>query len=270
MKTLALVTTLFAALAAGCGDDVARTYPVTDVPGPAGADGIAPNPVVSSVPELPGANCASGGVAVTLADGGTFFICNGSEGKAGADGLVGPAGQDGTNTTTVVQGPQGEKGEPGIDGKDGVDGINGVDGKDGIDGVDGVDGKDGVDGAQGPAGPAGPAGSDGVITVVSDAGSQVSCSGTILSGRRVSYKAQSYSDGLIFATASVEENSNSSSGFELFATNSPNRATAPVSVFANNVDYYIVSADRVTKTLLVSSVSGTTVTPLVVSNISCQ
>jgi hypothetical protein len=99
----------------------------------------------------------------------------------------------------------------------------------------------------------------------------VTCSGTISSGRRVAYQASVYSNGLIFANATVEINSNSASGFDIFGANTPNAATAPVSVFSSGSDWYVVSATRTgTLTLSVKECSSpTSCTVKTVSNMVC-
>ncbi len=119
------------------------------------------------------------GVKVTLSNGKSFDITNGTNGADGKDGVDGQNGKDGKDGSVVTIGAngnwfidgvdtgfpsKGDKGDPGKDGVDGKDGKDGVDGKDGIngqDGKDGVDGKDGKDGINGQDGKDGVDGKDG-------------------------------------------------------------------------------------------------------------
>lgn len=266
-------------------------------------------PVVTTTPEPAGDNCANGGVQISFTTGPVVvstYVCNGRDGKDGKDGKDGVDGVNGTNGTNGTNGmngapgapgPQGPPGPTGTDGgvgpqgpvgPTGPAGMNGTPGTPGMNGAPGVPGTPGVPGAPGPTGPmgpagptgptgptgpqgpAGPAGMDGTITVVFGTGSSVECRGTVLSGRRVWYKADSYSNGMIFARSSIEINSNSASWFEIFATNSPNRSTAPVDIFASGGDYFEIAADRVALTMTVTSVNSNGVrTNLTVSNMVC-
>ena len=92
------------------------------------------------------------GVRVTLSDGSTFDLTNGTNGKDGKNGADGKDGKPGSVVTIGSDGYwyiDGVKTEYKAQGKDGKDGKDGVDGKDGKDGADGKDGKDGVDGKDG-------------------------------------------------------------------------------------------------------------------------
>lgn len=85
------------------------------------------------------------GVRVTLSDGSTFDLTNGTNGKDGKNGADGKDGKPGSVVTIGSDGYwyiDGVKTEYKAQGKDGKDGKDGVDGKDGKDGADGKDGKD--------------------------------------------------------------------------------------------------------------------------------
>ncbi len=64
--------------------------------------------------EPPGANCPSGGVKLTLPDGTSSYICNGSDGTNGTNGTN---GTDGTNGTNGTDGSNGANGDAGADGQ---------------------------------------------------------------------------------------------------------------------------------------------------------
>jgi hypothetical protein len=82
-----------------------------------------------------------GGITITLSNGQSYDITNGTNGANGADGSVVTIGEngnwfiDGVDTELAARGPQGETGAPGADGKDGVDGKDGAPGADGKDGA---------------------------------------------------------------------------------------------------------------------------------------
>lgn len=211
-----------------------------------GVDGL--TPVTTSTAEPQGENCPYGGVKLVFTTGpasATAYICNGAPGATGSQGATGTQG---------TQGPMGTTGETGSTGPQGPQGETGP---------------QGPAGPTGPQGPMGLPGNDGAVTEISASG--ITCTGTVLSGRRVNYKASVYSNGLVFAYAVIEINSNSASGFDLFGANSPNVASAPVQVFSSSGGFYVIAADRTTHVLTVSSVSSTAVvTSLAVSDMVCS
>ena len=143
---------------------------------------------------ITGVTTTSDGLAITLSNGQTYNVkngTNGTNGKDGKDGVDGKDGKDGVDGKNAIAwtigedgywymdgvktdyyalGKDGKDGAPGKDGKDGVDGkdgkdgagVDGKDGKDGANGKDGVDGKDGKDGANGKDGVDGKDGKDGI------------------------------------------------------------------------------------------------------------
>ena len=85
------------------------------------------------------------GVKVTLSNGKSFEITNGTNGKDGKDGVNGKDGANGQNGSVVTIGANGNWF---IDGKDTGFASKGADGKDGKDGKDGVNGENGKDAVQ--------------------------------------------------------------------------------------------------------------------------
>jgi hypothetical protein len=167
------------------------------IPGLAGApglDGLPGESVIGTELALGDANCPSGGVKLTGANG-DQYVCN------GAVGIAGPAGADG------AVGPQGPKGDQGIAGEsvvgvslglgdascptggvkftaangdfvacNGSEGAAGAVGPQGPQGEQGIAGAPGPVGAQGSAGiqgPVGPAGATGAIGPQGPAGESV-------------------------------------------------------------------------------------------------
>ena len=99
------------------------TIAVLALPASAAAD------TISVVPEPAGANCATGGVKITVTPtqpappapplpDQVSYVCSG------------PAGVDGAPGTDGAPGADGQDGQPGADGIDGSDGSNGFDGQD--------------------------------------------------------------------------------------------------------------------------------------------
>lgn len=125
-----------------------------------GAQGIPGGSVSISALSVMSTRCATGGVLVTSADGGTVAVCN------GAQGVIGPQGIQGLTGMTGVAGPQGPAGPLGPQGLQGVQGLTGATGSSGPQGPAGSIGPAGPQGApgtQGPVGPAGPAGPPGQV-----------------------------------------------------------------------------------------------------------
>lgn len=96
-----------------------------------GADGI--STLISTGDEPAGANCANGGVVVSIGQDGngdaildpsevttTRYLCNGESGANGTDGTNGTNGTNGMNGTN---GTNGANGEDGADGEDGLSSI---------------------------------------------------------------------------------------------------------------------------------------------------
>jgi hypothetical protein len=112
--------------------------------------------------------CPTGGVLVTMPDGGTFPICNGAQGPQGAQGIQGMTGMTGATGATGMTGAQGPQGIQGIQG---MTGMTGATGATGATGPAGATGAPGPTGATGPMGPAGPPGAvmylDGGVVVLS-------------------------------------------------------------------------------------------------------
>ncbi|MEW6433717.1 MAG: hypothetical protein AB1730_19595 [Myxococcota bacterium] len=128
------------------------------VTGPAGPRGA--SVVMTMVP--PGAECAAGGVRLTLEDGGSpQTVCNG---VAGAAGQAGPAGANGASVSvTTLDGGACPHGGVRLE----VDGGAPAYVCNGAPGAQGPAGAAGATGPQGPAGPAGPAGTSVTVTAVS-------------------------------------------------------------------------------------------------------
>ncbi|MBL8915287.1 MAG: collagen-like protein [Archangium sp.] len=99
--------------------------------------------------------CATGGLLITQADGGSIPVCNGAQGAIGPQGMQGATGPQGT------QGPQGLQGMTGATGAQGPQGLQGMQGMTGATGSTGATGAQGPQGLQGPQGPAGPQGLTG-------------------------------------------------------------------------------------------------------------
>jgi hypothetical protein len=120
------------------------------VTGPQGLPGAS----ITTSPVDAGASCATGGVRINQADGGTLYVCNGLNGTNGTNGI------NGTNGTNGAQGP------PGIQGNTGPAGATGP---------------------QGNPGPQGPAGPSGGTTLEDPAGfagfTQANFTGSIDGGR---------------------------------------------------------------------------------------
>jgi hypothetical protein len=162
--------------------------------GPAGADGATGANGVSVVVTAldAGTACATGGVRLTSADGGTTVVCHGVAGTSvvattlaagdtncptggsrftvgstvtwacnGAVGPQGPAGPAGATGATGATGPQGPAGPTGATGPQGPAGATGPQGPIGLTGATGATGATGPAGPTGAAGPAGPAGATG-------------------------------------------------------------------------------------------------------------
>ena len=88
--------------------------------GPQGAPGV----TASLLPAM-SAQCVTGGVLLTFADGGTSAVCNGAQGPQGAQGtqgLQGLQGPPGVQGLTGAQGPAGSTGPQGIQGPPGPPG----------------------------------------------------------------------------------------------------------------------------------------------------
>jgi len=126
-------------------------------PGPEGLPG-ADGTSVTVVDEPPGANCPTGGVAVTDATG-TTYVCTGLDGVEGPEGPQGPPGTSGTGDVVIAVEP------PGANCVDGGLALTSATSTayvcDGVEGAAGPAGVAGPAGPQGPAGDPGPAGADG-------------------------------------------------------------------------------------------------------------
>jgi hypothetical protein len=109
-----------------------------------------------------GVPCPTGGVRVSLEDGGNpAVICNGTPGAQGAMGLQGAQGPQGVAGGVGPQGPvgaTGATGPAGAVGPAGSQGVPGAQGPAGVAGVAGPAGPAGATGAQGLTGPQGPSG----------------------------------------------------------------------------------------------------------------
>ena len=161
--------------------------------GPPGPEGVAAEVVSIDAGSL---ECALGGVALVLGDGGVLVVCNGAPGPAGAEGLrglegpAGPAGSQGESVVGASEPPgvncpnggmrftigasvsfacHGADGAPGVPGPVGPVGPVGAVGPAGPTGTEGPVGPAGAIGPQGPAGPmglegpVGPAGAAGPV-----------------------------------------------------------------------------------------------------------
>ncbi|MFT3713451.1 MAG: hypothetical protein QM817_37825 [Archangium sp.] len=131
--------------------------------GPQGPQGIAGNSVTASTLPTMSPQCATGGVLLTQADGGTLAICNGGQGPQGAQGPQGIQGMTGATGAQGPQGMQGATGAQGMTGATGSQGPQGMQGATGSQGPQGMTGATGSAGATGPMGPAGPAGPPGAV-----------------------------------------------------------------------------------------------------------
>lgn len=83
------------------------------------------------------------GVLITLSNGKTYRISNGTNGQDAVVWTIGEDGfwyQNGNKTNYYALGKDGKDGTNGTNGSDGKDGANGTDGKDGTNGSDGQDG----------------------------------------------------------------------------------------------------------------------------------
>ena len=83
------------------------------------------------------------GVLITLSNGKTYRISNGTNGQDAVVWTIGEDGfwyQNGNKTNYYALGKDGKDGTNGTNGTDGKDGANGTDGKDGTNGSDGQDG----------------------------------------------------------------------------------------------------------------------------------
>ncbi|MFZ5442324.1 MAG: hypothetical protein ACOZQL_20110 [Myxococcota bacterium] len=159
------------------------------VTGPAGPRGAS---VVMTV-VAPGGACATGGVQLTLEDGGApQVICNGATGPAGPQGATGAAGA--SAQVTAIDGgacPTGgvrvevPGGAPvfvcnGQAGAAGPQGAAGPTGPQGPMGAQGVQGATGATGPAGPQGPQGPAGTSVALTALSTGDTNCPYGGTRL------------------------------------------------------------------------------------------
>lgn len=122
--------------------------------GPIGPQGVS---VTASVLAMMSPQCPTGGLLITLPDGGATTLCNGAQGPQGTQGPTGASG---------MQGPQG------LPGPGGPQGVQGVQGPPGATGATGPAGMQGMTGLTGPAGATGPPGAvlyvDGGVVVAAD------------------------------------------------------------------------------------------------------
>ncbi len=95
---------------------------VQGLAGPQGVTGFAPT--ATTLANLSPA-CMTGGVLITIADGGTFPICNGAQGLQGQQGSQGTQGIQGMTGSTGAQGPIGLTGAAGPTGPTGPAGPQG-------------------------------------------------------------------------------------------------------------------------------------------------
>jgi hypothetical protein len=96
--------------------------------GPQGPAGVAgPALSATSLPSM-SPQCATGGVLVGLADGGSLALCNGAPGTQGIQGIQGVAGPQGPAGDAGVQGPAGPAGPTGGTGPAGPIGPTGPSG----------------------------------------------------------------------------------------------------------------------------------------------
>jgi hypothetical protein len=129
------------------------------------------SPVVTPLAVL-SPQCATGGVLISLADGGANAVCNGAvgatgmTGAAGATGMTGPAGAIGMTGPTGMTGPAGATGMTGPAGATGMTGPAGATGMTGPAGAPGTPGAAGPAGVAGPTGPVGPMGPPGAVLYV--------------------------------------------------------------------------------------------------------
>lgn len=128
-----------------------------------GAQGIPGGSVSITALPVMSTRCATGGVLVTSADGGTVAVCNGAQGVIGPQGIQGLTGMTGSAGPQGPAGPLGPQGIQGIQGLTGATGATGSTGAQGPAGSIGPAGPQGAPGTQGPVGPAGPAGPPGQV-----------------------------------------------------------------------------------------------------------
>jgi collagen type I alpha len=161
-----------------------------------GADATGPSGqsiALRTVPELAGANCATGGTKIEAGPDGnanglledrevnsTAYVCNGQSGLAGVAGVAGigtvgatgPAGAGGAVGPAGAVGPVGAPGAAGPAGPAGAPGATGAAGVAGVAGATGPAGAAGLAGATGAPGATGPAGATGTTGLIGPSGPQ--------------------------------------------------------------------------------------------------
>ncbi len=201
--------------------------------GPAGPAGPAGDSVIGSS-ELPGSNCAAGGVKLVSGEN-VIYVCNGLSGAPGAPGATGPQGLagepgapgesvtassepaggncttggvklvSGAETSYVCNGAQGATGPAGAMGPQGAVGPAGPAGPAGAPGERGADGAPGAPGGRGPAGPTGERGPAGPAGVPG-------ASPFSLSGSSAVYTAGAVGIGTVSPQATLDVNGNARFG----------------------------------------------------------
>ncbi|MDP1914938.1 MAG: hypothetical protein Q8L14_01745 [Myxococcales bacterium] len=140
------------------------------VAGPQGPSGPAGASISASILNPLSPQCPTGGVLVSLSDGGTLPVCNGSQGPQGMVGPSGPMGSQGVAGPVGAVGPQGAIGPVGPAGPIGPTGLTGATGAPGSGGPQGPMGPAGPVGGVGPSGPAGTVGPQGPAGVAGPVG----------------------------------------------------------------------------------------------------